>query len=92
MIERIIEGQRAAAKAHGVAFWNTFDAMGGRGTMAKWRHTRPQLGNNDLSHPTPAGAEILGNLFSGAIFAGYEGYAATHGDAPAIPEAQVPPP
>ena len=82
VIERIIAGQRAAAKAHGVAFWNTFEAMGGRGTMAKWRHTRPQLGNNDLSHPTPAGAEILGNLFSGAIFAGYEGYAQTHADAP----------
>jgi lysophospholipase L1-like esterase len=92
VIERIIAGQRAAAKDHGVAFWNTFEAMGGRGTMAKWRHTRPQLGNNDLSHPTPAGAEILGNLFSRAIFAGYEAYASTHPDAPAIPEAQVPPP
>jgi hypothetical protein len=92
VIERIIAGQRAAAKAHGVAFWSTFDAMGGRGTMAKWRHTRPQLGNNDLSHPTPAGAEILGNLFSQAIFAGYRAYASTHADAPPIPEAQVPPP
>ena len=92
VIERIVLGQRAAAKEHGVAFWNTFEAMGGRGTMAKWRHTRPQLGNNDLSHPTPAGAEILGNLFSRAIFAGYEAYASTHPDAPAIPDAQVPPP
>jgi lysophospholipase L1-like esterase len=92
VIERIIEGQRQAAKEHGVAFWSTFDAMGGRGTMAKWRHTRPQLGNNDLSHPTPAGAEILGNLFSGAIFAGYQAYASTHADAPPLPAAQVPPP
>ncbi len=92
VIERIVAGQRAAAKAHGVAFWSTFDAMGGRGTMAKWRHTHPQLGNNDLSHPTPAGAEILGNLFSGAVFAGYQAYASTHPDAPAIPDAQVPPP
>jgi lysophospholipase L1-like esterase len=91
VIERIIEGQRAAAKAKGVAFWNTFEAMGGRGTMAKWRHTRPQLGNNDLSHPTPAGAEILGNLLSGAIVAGYQAYAGRHGGAPAVPEARVPP-
>ena len=91
VIERIILGQHAAAMEHGVAFWNTFEAMGGRGTMAKWRHTRPQLGNNDLSHPTPAGAEILGNLFSRAIFAGYEAYASTHPDAPPIPEARVPP-
>jgi lysophospholipase L1-like esterase len=92
VIERIIAGQRAAAKSRGVAFWNTFEAMGGRGTMAKWRHTRPQLGNNDLSHPTPAGAEILGNLFSGAIFAGYQAYAATHPGAPPLPAPTVPPP
>ncbi len=92
VIERIIEGQRQAASARGVAFWSTFDAMGGRGTMAKWRHTRPQLGNNDLSHPTPAGAEILGNLFSGAIFAGYQAYASRHADAPPLPAATVPPP
>jgi hypothetical protein len=92
VIERIIAGQRQAAKERGVAFWNTFEAMGGRGTMAKWRHTRPQLGNNDLSHPTPAGAEILGNLFSRALFAGYAAYASTHADAPPIPDAQVPPP
>ena len=92
VIERIIAGQRAAAKAHGVAFWNTFEAMGGRGTMAKWRHTRPQLGNNNLSHPTPAGAEILGNLFSQAVFAGYQAYASTHAEAPPLPAPQVPPP
>ena len=77
-IKRIIEGQRQAALARGVAFWNTFDAMGGDGTMAKWRHTRPQLGNNDLSHPTPAGAEVIGNLFFKALSTGYEAYASTH--------------
>jgi lysophospholipase L1-like esterase len=92
VIERIIAGQRAAAKEHHVAFWSTFDAMGGRGTMAKWRHTRPQLGNNDLSHPTPAGAEILGNLFSGAVFAGYEAWASRHDGAPKLPAPRVPPP
>jgi lysophospholipase L1-like esterase len=93
VIERIIQGQQEAARTHGVAFWNTFEAMGGRGTMAKWRHTRPQLGNNDLSHPTPAGAEILGNLFSQAIFAGYEGWRSRQpGGAPPIPPPQVPPP
>ena len=27
LIERIIAGQRAAAKAHGFAFWSTIDAM-----------------------------------------------------------------
>ena len=60
--------------------------------MAKWPHTRPQLGNNDLSHPTPAGAEVLGNLFSRAVFAGYEAWASRHEGAPHLPDPQVPPP
>jgi lysophospholipase L1-like esterase len=85
VIKRIIAGQRAAALARGVAFWNTFDAMGGDGTMAKWRHTRPQLGNNDLSHPTPAGAEVIGNLFFKALRTGYEAYASAHPEAPGLP-------
>jgi lysophospholipase L1-like esterase len=92
VIKRIIAGQRAATLARGCAFWSTFDAMGGEGTMAKWRHTRPQLGNNDLSHPTPAGAEIIGDLYFKAIRSGYEAYASTHPDAPKLPADAKPDP
>ena len=64
--------QRRVAVAHGVAFWNTFEAMGGEGSMARWFKVRPQLGGGDLTHPTPRGAEVLGDLLSDALVRAYE--------------------
>jgi lysophospholipase L1-like esterase len=64
--------QRRVALAHGAAFWCTFDAMGGEGSMARWVRARPQLGGWDLTHPTPLGAEVLGDMLSDAILSAYE--------------------
>jgi lysophospholipase L1-like esterase len=64
--------QRRVALAHGVAFWDTFEAMGGQGSMARWMKTRPQLGGEDLTHPTPRGAELLGDMLSDALVRAYE--------------------
>lgn len=63
--------QRRAAAAHGAAFWSAFDAMGGEGSMARWVRTRPQLAGSDLTHPTPRGAEVLGDMLSDAIIDGF---------------------
>ncbi len=66
--------QRRVALAHGAAFWDTFEAMGGAGSMARWFKTRPQLGGGDLTHPTPRGAEVLGDMLSDAIVRAYEAH------------------
>jgi len=63
--------QERVALAHGVAFWNTFEAMGGEGSMARWVRARPQLAGGDLTHPTPLGAEVLGDMLSDAIVSAY---------------------
>jgi lysophospholipase L1-like esterase len=63
--------QERVALAHGAAFWNTFDAMGGEGSMARWVHAKPQLAGGDLTHPTPLGAEVLGDMLSDAIVKAY---------------------
>jgi lysophospholipase L1-like esterase len=59
--------QRRVAFAHAAAFWNTFEAMGGEGAMGRWVKARPQLGGEDLTHPTPLGAEVIGDMLSDAI-------------------------
>ncbi len=64
--------QRRVALTHGVAFWSTFEAMGGEGSMARWTKTRPQLAGGDLTHPTPLGAEVIGDMLSDALVAAYE--------------------
>jgi lysophospholipase L1-like esterase len=68
--------QRRVALAHGAAFFDTFSAMGGEGSMAKWFKTRPQLAGGDLTHPTPLGAEVLGDMLSDALVHAYEAYLA----------------
>jgi lysophospholipase L1-like esterase len=64
--------QRRVALAHGAAFWCTFDAMGGEGSMARWMKAQPQLAGADMTHPTPLGAEVIGDMLSDALVHAYE--------------------
>jgi lysophospholipase L1-like esterase len=91
VIRKLVEAQKKAAAAHGLAFWNTFEAMGGEGSMAKWVNAKPQLGSWDFTHPTPLGAEAIATLLFNALNAGYAAYASAHPEAPKLPEsAKVP--
>lgn len=68
----IVEGQKRAAIAEGCAFFNTFSAMGGNGSMAKWLRARPQLASSDLRHATPLGYEVIGTLVYKALMAAFQ--------------------
>jgi hypothetical protein len=76
IIKRLVAAQRNVAKDTGVAFWNTYEAMGGEGSMAKWVKTG--LGGGDYTHPTPQGAEVIGDLFYKSLITGFEAWASTH--------------
>lgn len=73
-LPRLIEIEQAAAAELGVAFFNTFEAMGGDGTMAKWYNGEPRLVGADFIHPMPAGARIVGELLYNALRDGYNEY------------------
>jgi hypothetical protein len=60
----------------GCAFFDTFDAMGGPGTMGRWYKAQPRLVSGDFIHPFPAGAAKVGGLVDEALLAGYR-----HGEA-----------
>jgi hypothetical protein len=75
VIPLIVDEQRKVAHEVGCAFWNTFEAMGGRGSMARW--VRRELGQADLTHPTGAGAERLGNWLYAALLEGFDNYRRT---------------
>ncbi len=77
-IPMLVDMQRRVALEESCAFFNTFKAMGGEGTMARWSAGR---GNNhyvggDLTHPTPEGAEVVGRLIYEALNDGYTKYRA----------------
>jgi lysophospholipase L1-like esterase len=76
IIKKMVESQRNVAVAEGVAFFDTFAAMGGEGTMATW--VKRGLAGSDLTHPSPQGAEIIGELFYKSITTGFEAWSSTH--------------
>ncbi|APR99374.1 GDSL-type esterase/lipase family protein [Pajaroellobacter abortibovis] len=86
IIYKLVEAQRRVALQHGCAFWNTFEAMGGEGTMGRWLNSNPALASGDLTHPTPAGAQIIGDLLFRALVRSYHAYASIHPEAPMPPE------
>jgi lysophospholipase L1-like esterase len=75
-IPPIIEAQRRAAFESGCAFYDTWQAMGGEDAMRHWYEARPRLAMGDFRHATPAGYEIIGNMFYKAILAGFANYLA----------------
>lgn len=72
IIPHIVEQQRKTALDVGCAFWNTYEAMGGKGSMARW--VQRGLGQADLTHPTSVGADIIGNWVYQAVIKDYQSY------------------
>ncbi|HEX8707663.1 MAG TPA: GDSL-type esterase/lipase family protein [Pyrinomonadaceae bacterium] len=89
-IPMIVEMQRRVALDTGCAFFNTFQAMGGEGTMAKWSAGtgKNHLVGGDLTHPTAEGSEIVGRLIYEAINDGYTKYRARTGERPLVAQGQ----
>ena len=53
-------------EAHGCAFWDAFEWMGGKGASLAWY--KRGLIVKDFQHPTTEGAELIGNaLFAGLV-------------------------
>jgi lysophospholipase L1-like esterase len=73
-LPRLVKIEARVADEMGVAFFNTFQAMGGDGTMARWYAAEPRLVGADYIHPMPAGAKIVGELLYGSLRDGYNEY------------------
>jgi lysophospholipase L1-like esterase len=68
---RLVATESMVAADTGVAFFNTFEAMGGAGTMGRWYTSEPRLVGADFIHPMPAGARIVGELLFSALRQGF---------------------
>jgi lysophospholipase L1-like esterase len=71
-LPRVIEIQHQVAMETRCAFFNTFEAMGGAGTMARWYNGNPRMVAADFLHPTPQGAGRVGALFNQALVERFE--------------------
>jgi lysophospholipase L1-like esterase len=75
-LPHLVEIQRQTASEMNCAFFNTFQAMGGEGTMARWYDSQPRLVSADFTHPLPAGARKVGVLLDQALESGYRQFKA----------------
>jgi hypothetical protein len=74
VLPRLVSIEARVAHDTGAAFFNTFEAMGGQGTMGRWYTSEPRLVGADFIHPMPAGARIVGELLYNALRDGYNQY------------------
>jgi lysophospholipase L1-like esterase len=73
-LHRVVTIQQRVAADLGVGFFDTFDAMGGPGTMGRWYQAEPRLVSADFIHPMPQGAKIVGTLLYKALTNGYQSF------------------
>jgi alginate O-acetyltransferase complex protein AlgI len=67
-IPAIIEAQKQASLMEGVAFWDSYSAMGGESSIIKWTEKKPALAQKDYVHFTYPGADSLSKILADAQF------------------------
>jgi lysophospholipase L1-like esterase len=74
IVARLAEAQRKVAEREGCAFYDTFEAMGGLGTIERWRKASPPLASPDLRHPTVSGQRHVAHELYRALIHAYAAY------------------
>ncbi len=71
IVPKMVDSQKKVAEQQGCAFFNTFEAMGGDGSIGRWYYANPRLAGADFSHPTSAGHEVIAELVVRSLMQGY---------------------
>ncbi len=73
-IEKIREAQKNAAFKADCAFWDMYEAMGGKNSMPAWVNTNPALARTDFTHFTWKGSVVISKMFYEALINDYNEY------------------
>ncbi|MFO8234582.1 MAG: hypothetical protein R6U04_04145 [Bacteroidales bacterium] len=66
-VEKIRDAQKNAAFRANCAFWDTFQAMGGKNSMPSWVFADPPLARKDFTHFTYEGSVVIAKMFYKAL-------------------------
>jgi lysophospholipase L1-like esterase len=73
-IELVRDAMKKATFRANAAYWDMFEAMGGRNSMPSWVFAKPSLAGSDFVHFNPKGARIISNMFYNAFMHEYKRY------------------
>ncbi len=73
-LEDVRDAMKSNALAQGAAFWDMYEAMGGRNSMVSWVTADPPLAATDYTHFSPQGAKKVGELFYTALISDFAAY------------------
>jgi len=73
-IEKIRDAQKRAAFRAGCAFWDAYQAMGGKNSIVSWAYAQPTLASKDFCHFSATGATLLAELLYRAIRQEFDRY------------------
>lgn len=74
LLPNIRDALKDATLKAGGAFWDMYNAMGGKNSMPSWVNAEPPLAAPDYTHFTPKGATYIAELFYDALIAAYNDY------------------
>lgn len=73
-VVKVRNAQKEAAIESGYAFWDMYEAMGGKNSMPSWVFADPPLASEDFTHFNINGARIISNMFYNALMDEYKKY------------------
>lgn len=73
-IQKLIEAQKNIAKKTNTAFWNLFEAMGGKNSINDWVNAGPPLAYKDYAHLSYEGGKAAADLLTNALMKEYENF------------------
>ncbi|MGN0202225.1 MAG: hypothetical protein ACI399_04895 [Candidatus Cryptobacteroides sp.] len=74
MLDELVDSLKVTCLDKGVAFWDTFAMMGGKGSMAQWVKHDPPLAGPDHIHFTTKGSQEVGSALSRSFLMLYDFY------------------
>ncbi|NJK85238.1 MAG: hypothetical protein HC906_03995 [Bacteroidales bacterium] len=70
-LEKVKSSLKAGAIKAGAAYWDMYNAMGGKNSMPSWVFAQPPLASKDFVHFNPRGAAIVAQMFYNALMFEY---------------------
>lgn len=74
LLEEVRDALKEATFRAGGAYWDMYEAMGGRNSMPSWVAASPPLAAPDYTHFSPRGARLIGEMFYNALIWEYQLY------------------